>query len=466
MNLRPSHGFRSVPAALSLMLLLVTHSPASMRSPGLARRDWPLMYDKLRNGLKVVLYEDRGAPLATVAVYYNVGFRMETKGRTGFAHLFEHMMFQGSEHIPKSEFVRLLSANSATFNGNTRYDYTRFFEVVPVNKLETMLWAEADRMRGLTISEETLKNQQGVVGNEVKETILNAAYGGFPWVDLPQYANSNWQNAHNFRGDLADIEAATIDDVRGFFKSHYAPNNAVLVVAGDFEAAAMKRTVAKYFGDIPAAPIAEPPSSSEPRQEKEKRGAKIDRLASHPALAFGFHMPERNTRDYYAMGLLDQILLQGEDSLLYQELVNNRRLTAGVDGGVNPVIGNMFNYKGPMLWAGWLFFDSESQTDSIVAAIDRVIGRLLEKPIDSAVLERAKIKMRSSLYDTLEYLGGFGRVDLLASFALFDDRPQKISSLESEFARVDEQMILRTAREYLRPGNRTILVVSPAKGTK
>src|SRR5919106_1564023 len=195
----------------------------------------PVDYYKLKNGLKVVLSEDHTAPTVVVAVYYNIGFRIEPKDRTGFAHLFEHMMFQGSQNLGKMEFVRLVEQNGGILNGSTRFDFTNYFEIMPSHKLETALWAEADRMRGLDITQENLTNQQGVVKNEVKVNVLNQPYGGFPWLDMPQYANENWYNSHNFYGDLADLDSARLEDVDAFFKTYYSPNNAVLVVSGDFE---------------------------------------------------------------------------------------------------------------------------------------------------------------------------------------------------------------------------------------
>jgi predicted Zn-dependent peptidase len=349
-------------------------------------------------------------------------------------------------------------------NGSTRFDFTNYFEIMPAHKLETALWAEADRMRGLAITEENLKNQQGVVGNEVKVNVLNTPYGGFPWLDMPQYANTNWFNAHNFYGDLKDIEAATLKDVQDFFSTYYAPNNAVLVVVGDFEAAQARQMIEKYFNAIPSAKQPPAPDLIEPRQEKEKRASKKDPLAKRPALAFAYHMPERSTPEYYAMGLLDQILLQGEDSRLHQELVKKRGLAANVPGGIN-LLGNMYNYSGPMLWLGYLFHDNNKTPDEILAAVDSVIADVQNKPVDRKTLDRALVKLRSNLYDTLTTFSGFGRADLLASFALFDDNPQRINSLEADFRKVTPELIQRTAREYLRPTNRTVLVIEPGGGS-
>jgi predicted Zn-dependent peptidase len=194
----------------------------------------PVEYYTLDNGLKVILSQDKTSPTAIVAVYYNIGFRIEPKDRTGFAHLFEHMMFQGSQNMGKMEFIKLVQENGGVLNGSTRFDFTNYFEIVPSHKLETMLWAEADRMRGLDITQENLTNQQGVVKNEVKVNVLNQPYGGFPWLDMPQHANTNWYNAHNFYGDLEDLDAANLEDVARFFETYYAPQQCGIIRSGGF----------------------------------------------------------------------------------------------------------------------------------------------------------------------------------------------------------------------------------------
>ncbi len=425
----------------------------------------PVIYYKLPNGLRVALSPDHSAPTVAVAVYYRIGFRVEPKDRTGFAHLFEHMMFQGSQNLGKMEMIKLVQQNGGTLNGSTRFDFTNYFEIVPANKLETMLWAEADRMRGLSVTEDNLKNQQGVVGNEVKVNVLNRPYGGFPWLDIPQYANSNWYNAHNFYGDLKDIEAATLPDVQQFFKTYYAPNNAALAVVGDFEPADARKMIDKYFATIPAAQKVKEPDLSEPRQEKEKKASKVDPQAKRPALAVAYHMPDRNTPEYYAMGLLDQILLQGDDSLLHQELVQKKGMTGGVEGGIN-LLGNMYDYNGPMLWTAYLFHDSNVKEDDILQAMDAVIDPLRNKPIDQKTLDRALVKLRSDFYDQVSQSNGFGLADMLASFALFDDNPSRVNNIESQFRKITPALIQKTAQEYLRPTNRTVLAIEPGAATQ
>ena len=450
-------GGTSAPATAS--------TPATTAQSAPARFSIPVDYDTLANGLKVVLSRDTTAPTAAVAVYYNIGFRIEPRDRTGFAHLFEHMMFQGSNNLGKMEFIKLVQANGGILNGSTRFDFTNYFEVVPSHTLETMLWAEADRMRGLAITQENLTNQQGVVKNEVRVNVLNQPYGGFPWLDMPQIANTNWFNAHNFYGDLEDLDAATLADVQSFFKQYYAPNNAVLVVVGDYDPARTKAWIEKYFANIPRVQLAAKPDITEPRQTAEKRQSKEDRLAQRPALGFAYHMPPRNSPEYWAMGLIEQILVQGRDSRLFQELVQRRGFTGGVNGGINFGLGNALNYDGPMLFIGSLIHDADKPADSIIAAMDGVIEDLRTRPVDAATLERARTKARSGYYSYLEALGGFGRADLLAVFALFDSDPARINRIEDELAKVTPELIQRTAQEYLRPTNRTILTIEPRKPT-
>jgi len=445
--------------ALLFLLMALVMPGAALCSP--EEFHVPVEYYKLPNGLRIVLSQDRTAPTVCVGVYYRIGFRVEPRDRTGFAHLFEHMMFQGSKNLGKMEFIKLVQQNGGVLNGSTRFDFTNYFEVMPSNKLETVLWAEADRMSGLAVTDENLKNQQGVVGNEVKVNVLNAPYGGFPWIDMPMAANSNWYNAHNFYGDLHDIEAAKLDEVKKFFDTYYAPNNAVLAIVGDFDPAEAKKLVEKYFGSIKSAQVPPQPDLAEPRQDKEKHVTKKDPLAPKPALAVGYHMPDRNTPEYYAMGLIEQMLIEGDDSLLRQELVQKRGLTDSVEGGIN-LLGNMFNYNGPMTLSADLTFDASTKPETVLEAIDTAVEPVRSKPLDQKTLERSLVKLRSSLYDTMGEFGGFGLVDLLASFALFDDDPSRVNSLDAEFRKVTPELVQKTAQEYLRPGNRTVVLVEPA----
>jgi len=455
-------------AVVSLGLLAVSIRNVEAQTGGAtpkatSRLRIPIDYYKLPNGLKVVLSRDTTTPTVVVAVYYNIGFRNEPKDRTGFAHLFEHMMFQGSQNLGKMEFIRLVQSNGGLLNGSTRFDFTNYFQVVPSHVLETVLWAEADRMRGLQITQENLKNQQEVVKNEVKVNVLNQPYGGFPWIDLPMAANTNWYNAHNFYGDLAHLDAATLDDVGAFFKTYYAPNNAVLVVSGDVDPSTAKAWIEKYFTPIPSATLPPAPDLSEPHQEEERRAGRTDPLASRPALGLAYHVPDRSTPEWYAFGLLDQVLAKGPDSLLYDELVRKQALTGSVDAGINWGLGNMFDYSGPMLWIAQIFHDASTPPEKVLAAVDDVVARVQQHPLDQAPLDRALVKVRSALYASTEQFAGFGRANLLASFALFDDDPGRINRLEDEFAKITPALLQKTAKEYLRSTNRTVYRITPGK---
>lgn len=421
----------------------------------------PVAYHKLDNGLKVVLAENHDVPTTTIGVYYGIGFRIEPRARTGFAHLFEHMMFQGSANLGKAEFIKLVNSNGGILNGSTRFDFTNYFEVVPSNKTETFLWAEADRMRGLAITEENLVNQQGVVKNEVKVNVLNQPYGGFPWLDLPQLANANWHNAHNFYGDLKDLDAATLEDVRKFFDDFYAPNNAVLVVAGDFDAEETLAWVEKYFGAIPASDNIPKPDISEPRQDVEKRAEKTDPLAPQPALAWAFHVPPKDTPEWRAMVLISILLTQGDDSRLHQKLIQEKGYASGVNGGINWPLGNAYNYDGPMLMSGFLVHDAKFAPDAILADIDAIVEDLQTNLISADELARTRTKLRSSLYNTLGDGNRIGLVDLLATAALFHDDPTRVNRIESDFASVSAETIRKTAQDYLRKTNRSIITLKP-----
>ena len=436
-------------------------TPAAAPAPGSAI-NIPVDYYKLDNGLKVVLTRDTTAPTVTVGVYYHIGFRIEPRGRTGFAHLFEHLMFQGSGNLGKMEFIRLVEGNGGVLNGSTRFDYTNYYQIVPAHVLETVLWAEADRMKALAITQANLENQQGVVKNEVRDATMNAPYGGFPWLTMPQVANENWYNAHNFYGDLADLDAATLEDAKSFFDTYYAPNNAVLVVAGDFDPAAARAAIARYFGTIPARAQPTRPDLAEPQQRAEKRNSYVDRLAPRPALALAWQVPPRNTPEHYAFSLLDTILLQGEDSRLWQKLVQERGYSSAVGGGTN-LLGNEFTYDGPMLWMLYLVHDPGAKAEAIIADVDAEIARIQAEPPAREELDRALTKLRATLYDLAGSSTRFGLVDLLACFALFDDDPARINRLEADFRAVRPEQIRDVARSYLTPARRTVQQVEPGR---
>ena len=449
-------------SVLAVCLLAVAATAASAQSTFSV----PVVYNKLPNGLRVVVSENHAAPVVVVEVMYRIGFRIEPKDRTGFAHLFEHLMFQGSEHVAKFEHVRIVNENGGTLNGSTRFDHTNYFEVMPSNALELAMWLEADRMRALKISAETLKNQQDVVSEEVRVNVLNQPYGAFEWLGLPQKANTNWYNAHNFYGDLSDLQAANLDDVKKFYETYYAPNNAVLVVSGDTTPDEVMKLAAKQFGSIPSRPLPPRPDIKEPPQTAEKSFTESDKLARTPAVAFGYHLPDRMTKDFFALSLLDPLLVGDESAKLYQALIKENQIASDVSGGFNYGLGNNFDYNGPMLYTFRVDYRPDLKGVDVLKVVDKVIASIQEHGITEDELKQAKVNFRSSFLENLESQGGFGRADLLAALALYDDDPNKINTILTDIDAVTAAQVQAAAKKYLVPTNRTIIDRRPAGGAQ
>src|SRR5437868_3068360 len=421
----------------------------------------PIVYYRLPNGLKVVVSENHTSPTVTVAVYYGVGFRVEPKGQTGFAHLFEHMMFQGSAHVKKFEHAKIVESVGGNLNGSTRLDYTDYYETLPAEAVETALWLEADRMRSLDVSEENLENQKKVVSEEIRVNVLNQPYALFEWLDLWQNANTNWYNAHNFYGDLREVEAAKIDDVQQFFKTYYAPNNAVLAVVGDVDPAAVRPMIEKYFGDIPLQSVPERPDISEPKQTKDKRLTEPDKLANVPAFALAYHIADHDSPDFAPTVLLN-LILQGDDSSrLYQRLVKEKAIALDWSGGINFELGNEFDYDGPMLMVSRATYKPGHTGGEILKEVDAVVHDLQEHGVTKKELDAAKVRFRSNFYSQLE--STFGKANLLASFALFNDDPQRINKVVAQFDAVTPEQIKSVAQRVLVPENRTSIDRVPEK---
>jgi zinc protease len=452
---------------LSACLIALT-AVASAAQPAQSGSNFsiPVVSRKLPNGLRVVVSENHSAPVVVVEVMYRIGFRIEPKNRTGFAHLFEHMMFQGSENVPKFEHVRIVNENGGVLNGSTRFDHTNYFEVMPSNALEVAMWLEADRMRSLKITPETLKNQQDVVSEEVRVNVLNQPYGAFEWLGLPQKANTNWYNAHNFYGDLTDLQAATLGDVKSFFDTYYAPNNAVLVVTGDATVDEVMKLAEKHFGGIPSRPLPPRPDISEPPQTAEKSFTESDKLARTPALAFGYHLPDRMTRDFFALSLLDPLLVSDESAKLYQALIKENQIASNVSGGFNYGLGNNFDYNGPMLYTFRVDYRPDLKGADVLKVVDKVINAVQEHGITEEELKQAKVNFRSSFLENLEggFIPGFGRADLLAALTLYDDDPNRINTILAELDKITATDVRDAARKYLVPANRTSIDRRPETG--
>ncbi len=430
----------------------------------MSRLQVPIFSEKLANGLRVVIAPDTTAPVVTVGIYYKIGFRLEPQGRSGFAHLFEHMMFQGSENAPKMQHIKLINSSGGVLNGSTMYDVTNYYEAVPSNAIERVLWLEADRMRALKVDDDNLRNQRDVVKEEVRVNVMNQPYGGFPWLDMPPVAFRNWANAHNFYGDFADLDAANLVDVQRFFKTYYVPNNAVLLLLGDIKAEEGFTLSQKYFADIPAGaapPFADP---SEPIQDEERRGNVEEKFGTLPAMAIGYLMPKRRTKEWCAMALLDQALHGGRVGRIYRQLVLEKQIAVEADGGID----DLFGYNGPTQMTTKILHKPEFSNAETLTAFDALISEVREEGIGEDELQQIKVKWRSDYFSTLEggrggYMPRYGLMHLLACFTLFDDEPELVNAILDDFLAVTREDVHAAAKKYLRRENRAIIFRTPVK---
>jgi len=418
----------------------------------------------LPNELKVVIAPDSTAPVVTVGVYYKIGFRLEPQGRSGFAHLFEHMMFQGSANAPKMQHIKLINSSGGLLNGSTHYDVTNYYEAVPSNALDRVLWLEADRMRALKVDDENLCNQRDVVKEEVRVNVMNQPYGGFPWLDLPPVAFRNWANSHNFYGDFVDLDAASLADVQSFFKTYYIPNNAVLLILGDLKPGEGIALAQKYFADIPAGPPPPFADPTEPEQKEERRGDVEEKFGTLPAMAIGYRVPARRTRDWSAMTLLDMALHGGRAGRLHRELVLEKQIAVEADGGIDDIFG----YNGPTQMVTRILHKPEFSSEATLATFDAVICEIQEQGISEDELQQLKVKWTSDYYSTLEggrggYMPHYGLMHLLACFTLFDGEPQLVNTILEGFLAVTREEVLAAAKKYLRNDQRSIVFRTPVK---
>lgn len=436
----------------------------------MSRLQIPLESTTLANGLRVVVAPERSVPVVTVGVYYHIGFRLEPEGRSGFAHLFEHMMFQGSAQADKLMHIRLVNASGGVLNGSTRYDVTNYFEAVPSNALERVLWLEADRMRALKVTQENLENQRDVVKEEVRVNVLNQPYGGFPWLDLPPVAYRKWANAHNFYGDFTDLDAATLEDVQQFFHTYYAPNNAVLLLIGDVapdEGFALAR---RYFEDIPPGSPPPPPDVWEPPPSEERRGTIPEKFGTLPAMAIGYHMPRRRTPDWYAVGLLDQVLHGGRAGRIYRRLVQEKQIAVETSGGIHYPLGDVLDYDGPVLMVTQILHKPEYSAEATLGAFDQVVAELQEHGVSAEELSAVQVKFRSDYITALEaglggYLPRFGLMHYAACFTLFDNDPSLVNTILDGFLAVTPDQVRAAAQRYLQPSQRAIVLRQPVGRT-
>jgi predicted Zn-dependent peptidase len=420
---------------------------------------YPVEQVTLGNGLRVVLAPDRSAPVVGVAVIYDVGIRSEPQGRTGFAHLFEHLMFQGSANLEKLAHFRHVQGSGGTFNGSTHLDYTDYFETLPSNALERALFLEADRMRGPRLTEENLRNQVDVVKEEIRVNVLNRPYGGFPWLKLPPVMFDTFPNAHDGYGSFEDLESATVADAADFFQRYYACGNAVLAVAGDFEVAEAAALVERHFGDVPARPA--PPRSdfTEPDLTAERRSQYVDELAPLPAVAAAWRVPDPITdfANYLPYVVLAEVLTDGDASRLVERLVLTDRSVTSV-GGYLGFMGEPFEVRDPTALVLQAHLPPAGEVEKVLRSVDEELDRLATDGLGDGELARTQARMATHLLrDTDAVLGRALRMAVLeqqrGSAALINDLPKLIAEV------TDEQVVAAAAA--VRPHRRAAVEVVP-----
>jgi predicted Zn-dependent peptidase len=407
----------------------------------------------LKNGLRVITVEDHDAPVIAVSVNYNVGSRDERRGRTGFAHLFEHMMFKGSENVGTGEHFFLIFNNGGNMNGTTSEDRTVYFEALPANQLDLGLFLEADRMRSLAsnITKENLDNQRNAVQEERRLGVDNQPYG-LSGEKQQELLYDNFAYKHSVIGSMEDLNAATVDDVVQFFKTYYAPNNAVLAVVGDFNTKDALARIAKNFEAIPRQPNPPAVDMTEPEQTAERRITLDDGLARLARVDLAFKAIPGNTADFYALQVLSAALQTGQSSRLYQKLVKEKELVTNVGGFVDEKRGPGALYTFATLRPGMKPADAE-------AAIYEEIERLKKEPIADWELQKAKNATRRNFFGGLE--SSLSRAITLSQYAVFYNDPNLINTRVDKVAAVTKEEVQRVANKYLRDTNRTVVVTMP-----
>jgi zinc protease len=415
----------------------------------------------LANGLRVLVVPDPATPVVGVAVHVDVGFRSEPEGRTGFAHLFEHLMFQGSESLEKLAHFRHVQSSGGVFNGSTHQDYTDYFEVLPAAALERALFLEADRLRAPTLTEANLRNQIDVVKEEIRLNVLNRPYGGFPWILLPPVLYDTFPNAHNGYGDFSELEQASLDDAASFFDTYYALGNAQVTVAGYLDVDEALRLVEKHFGDIPARATPTRPSFAEPPPGGERRVAVTDAHAPLPALAVGYRLPDpaADLDSYLGHALLGSVLGDGEAARLQRRLVHADGLVTDVSAGAG-LMGPL-DARDPDTFTVTAVHPAAVDPDRVLGALDEELDKLAAEGPTDEELQRQVARWSAGLYqenDRVMYrMLGLGARELLYGRAeIAAELPERLAAVTSEQ--------VRSAAAALRGGGRGVLLLEPAGG--
>jgi predicted Zn-dependent peptidase len=390
-----------------------------------------------------------------IAVLYDVGIRSEPEGRTGFAHLFEHLMFQGSANLEKLEHFRYVQSSGGMFNGSTHFDYTNYFEALPSNALERGLFLEADRMLSPRITEENLANQIAVVKEEIRVNVLNRPYGGFPWLELPPVLFDTFPNAHNGYGGFVDLESATVEDATDFFHRYYAPANAVLAVAGDLDVDETVELIEKHFGGIPKRRRPVRPDFGEPPLASERRAVTTDAHAPIPAVAIGYRVPDPVAQldEHLAGVLLSEILAEGDASRLQRRLVHRDRVVTDVSAYLGE-FGDPFDERDPTAFTITAHYPNPESLERILAAVDEELARVAADGLEPGELDRVRTRAVSVLFREMDAV--LSRALEFAKFELIFGRAELISELPDRLTAVTGADV-QAAAAALSPERRAVV---------
>ena len=409
----------------------------------------------LKNGLRVILSEDHSAPTYSICVTYNVGSLNERPGRTGFAHLFEHMMFQGSENVGKGEHFILVLNNGGSANGTTNADRTNYFQTLPANQLELGLFLEADRMRSLNINPANFDNQRRTVQEERRQNYDNRAYGK-SYEAVIETAYDNFAYKHSTIGSMEDLNAATLEDAAEFFRTYYAPNNAVLSLVGDFKTERALTLIKQYFEPIPPHSPPAPVDLTEPEQKTERRKTIEDPFAQTPRIDIVYKVPPGNTADFYALEVLGSVLSSGLSSRFYQNLVKGNQLALSVSAGPD-------ERRGPSLF--WISVMARPGVDlsELEALVYKELEGMKTQPAADWELEKNRLQLRrqhaQSLYSTR------GRANALGRYSVYYGEPELINKALEKLNQVNKTDLQRVATTYLMQSNRTVVTTLPTKAS-
>lgn len=455
---RRSRLWRSLPGIALVAALAASEGAAQLDSPAMRIPPMPVDTFSLDNGLRVVVSEDHSTPVVAVEMWYRVGSAHEPAGRSGFAHFFEHLLFEDTENMAEGEFARLIHRAGGVYNGTTDTDRTAFSEVLPSNRVNLALWSHAERMARLRISADDFETQREVVKEERRLRVDNQPYAASQ-VSVDTVALRDYEPyRHSVIGSMADLEAASVDDAREFYRRFYAPNHAVLTVVGDVSLADVRAMVEDYFGDLPRggeSPML-PPAPVAPRTDGERRRIEPAPLAQVPLVWMAFNVPPADHEDHYALTLASQVLSTGESSRLRRRLISES--SAALD-----VIAQVDRRKGP----GLLLLGGVPNQGVDATEVERMMSEEVERlGSEGVTLEELEAARNQVLTGAVtQRLTVQGKAQLLQSYMLYHDSPFRVNEDLARFHEVTVEDVRRVAATYLVPGNRTVVIAQPSRMT-